>query len=557
MSRSIFADLKSEANRRTNTELVNTMDMMTALYRGELPPEYHKYMPKQSFHVVPNLIKNAWNDLAADIGKSPELRSEAMDETQREEKRAGLHERIGHSYLKAAEPTQKQLFKRVAWWLVGVGRAVVVVRPDQDKKGPLFSYRDPRTALPNMRTVDGIPVELYDVIFKREIPIDEAIKMGLAPEDKKNTGFGTNQQMVEVYELIDDTAWTVVSEYGNMFREEHNLGVCPAWVFQNFNPDDVGGMSLFQDQISMMVGVSMMISMKIAAADKAVNPVYWAKGHQGSIKIGPNVLNKLSPSGEIGMLSPSTIPQVDRDIEQLVQFSNILNKNPEVRQGQIESKGVYQSAKTLEELAGAIDNTIDDYWDIVGYGFERLLHVAFRMDEELWPNEEKRISNNIKGKRMRDLYIPSRDIDGHYTINVDYGFGIGGYQGFLQNLQANQAKVRSRKAAIEAMPGVSDVDQEIRQIQLEDLSDAQMANIQAQAAQGAMDMVMMARLRGMVEKGMTVEDAVLKLQEEAEAQAAAAAQEGSQVAPITTPAQPEAGPPEEAPLPGLNPAAVA
>ena len=126
----------------------------------------------------------------------------------------------------------------------------------------------------------------------------------------------------------------------------------------------------------------------------------------------------------------------------------------------------------------------------------------------------------------------------------------------MQNIQANQAKVRSRKRTIEAMPGVSDVDQEIRQIQLEDLSDAQMANIQSQAAQGAMDMLMMAKLRKQVEKGMTVEDAVLKLAEEAQAQAAQAA-ETQGVAPITNPAPPEEQMQEEAPLPGLNPAAVA
>jgi len=295
--------------------------------------------------------------------------------------------------------------------------------------------------------------------------------------------------------------------------------------------------------------------MKIAGSDKAVNPMYYAKGHQGTLKIGPNVINKLSPSGEIGVIAPPAVPQVDRDIAQLVQFSNILNKNPEVRQGQVDTKGAYQSAKTLEELAGALDNTIDDYWDIQGYGFKKLLGIAYRMDEKMWPKREKRLSLNIRGKKYRDVYTPKKDIDGHYDINVDYGFGLGGYQGFLQNIQANQAKVRSRKRTIEAMPGVSDVDQEIRQIQLEDLSDAQMANIQSQASQGQMDMVMMAELRKQVEKGLTVEDAVLKLAEKAQAQAAQAA-ETQGVAPITNPAAPEEEQTEEAPLPGLNPGAL-
>jgi hypothetical protein len=555
----LYDDLRKEANRRTNHDVINAMNVMADLYRNKLPAEYATYMPKEQFPVVPNLIRNAWDSMAADVGKTPELRVEALDETKAEEKRASLLERIGQSYLKHAEPTQRKLFSRVAWWLVGAGRAVVIVRPDRENKRPLFSTRDPRQALPNFRTVDGVPVELYDVMFRREVPIDIAIAQGLAEEKHRTRGTGlASQQKVEVLEIIDDEAYTIISEFGVYMREEHGLGMCPAWVFQTYNPDlyTDGGLSLYEGQISMMVGVSLLMTMKIAGADKAVNPIYWARGHAGTIKIGPNVLNKLSPSGEMGVLSPPQVPQVDRDIEQLVGFSNILNKNPEVRQGQVDSKGAYQSAKTLEELASALDTTIDSFWDDISYGFKKLLKAAFIMDEKLWPNLEKRITTNVKGKKVRDVYTPKKDINGHYEIEVDYGFGIGGYQGFLQNLQANQAGVRSKKRAMEALPGVQDVDQEQRQIRLEQLDDAQMANLASQAANGQLDMVMLAELKEAVAKGKSLDDAVLDLAERAAKQAAAAA--GSDTASITAPAGEPEPPPEvaEAPPPGLNPAAV-
>jgi len=178
------------------------------------------------------------------------------------------------------------------------------------------------------------------------------------------------------------------------------------------------------------------------------------------------------------------------------------------------------------------------------------------MDDTLWPGVEKRITTNIKGKKMRDVYTPSVDIDGRYAINVDYGFGIGGYQGFLQNLQANQAKVKSRKAAMESMPGISDIDQELRQIQLEDLDDAQMANIQAQAANGQMDPIFFAKLKKQIAKGKTIDEAFLKLETEAQEQAQAAVESGA-TAPVTNPEQVEQAPEQAAAPPGLNPAAVA
>ena len=525
MSREVYQELFNEAQTRKDNEMIQRQDMIADLYNGRLPQEYEKFFPRSAPRTIVQLIKNAHDDLATSVGRLPDLRSDTMDETVKEEKAASLHERIAFNYMRNAEPTGKQFMWQLAWWLVGTGRSVAIVRPDMEKKVPTLSIRDPRTAMPNMRTVGGVPVEIFDILFEYEIPEKSAIKQGLATDGGRSEGGpmnfagGPNQKMVKVYELIDDKSWTLVSEQGQMMREDHGLERVPAWVFQNFNPQEEGGLSLFKDQVSMMVAVSMLVTMKLAAADKNVNPIYWAKGHTGTIKLGPNTLNKLSSQGEMGVLAAPMIPQVDRDIDQLVQFSNIFNKNPEVRQGQVDSKGAYQSAKTLEQLDSAIDTTIGQYWDIIAPGMQHLLGAMFEMEELHWPNLEKRITTNVKGKKMRDAYTPAEHIAGRYYINVDYGFGIGGYQGFLQNLQANQAKVKSRKAAMEAMPGISDIDMEMRQIQIEDLDDAQMANIQSQAAAGEMDMVFMAELREMVAKGKPVHEAIVKLTEEAQAQA--------------------------------------
>jgi len=561
LSREIYKQLFDEAQTRRDNQLIQQQDMIANLYKGELPQEYEKYFPKNAPRTVVQLIKNAHDDLSTSVGRLPDLRSDALDESVREEKAAGLHERIGHHYLRLAEPTGKQFMWQLAWWLVGTGRSVALVRPDLEKKSPIISIRDPRTAMPNMRTVGGVPVEIYDILFEYDIPEKTAIRQGLATKGggkfgPQSFGGGKDGRTVKVYELVDDKSWTIVSEQGNMIREQHGLDCVPGWVFQSFTPDpEGGGLSLFKDQVSMMVAVSMLVSMKLAAADKSVNPIYWAKGHVGTVKLGPNVLNKLSSQGEMGRLDPPTLPQVDRDIDQLVRFSNVFNKNPEVRQGQVAAKGTYTSAKTLEQLSEAIDTTIGQYWDIISPGLQHLMKACFQMDEKKWPNLEKRITTNRNGKKMRDVYTPSIDIDGRYYINVDYGFGIGGYQGFLQNLQANQAKVRSRKAAMEAMPGVSDVDMEMRQIQLEDLDDAQMANLQAQAAGGQMDAVFMAKLRKAVAKGKPIHEAILKLEEDAKQQSAEAVDSGV-IAPVTTPGElvQPTEPPE--PLPGLNPAAV-
>jgi hypothetical protein len=421
-----------------------------------------------------------------------------------------------------------------------------------------------------MRTTGNIPVEIYDIIFKYTIPRLTAIELGLAPPIEEATAghpagpVGGDVMEVDVIEMLDDQNHTIVSQFGNMKRSEHGLGLVPGWVFQNFNPNKATGISLFKNQVSLMVAVSMLISLKLAAADRTVNPIYWAKGWQGSVNIGASVLNKLGPNGEIGRIDPPRLDQTDRDIAQLVEFSNVLNKHPEVRQGQVDTKGAYVSSKTLETLASALDTVVGDYWDGIAIGMQHVFMSAFAMDEKNWGKIEKRLSLNIKGHPVRDAYTPNSDINGRWEVGVFYGFGIGGYQGFLQNMQANASKMKSRKSAMMEMPGVPDVPKELRQIQMEDLDDAGMALIQTQAATGAMDMLTWANIRKEIaDEGKALHEVILEMQEALQEQASAAAESPGATEGVTAPAPQEGQAPPGSvegadlrALPGLNPGAL-
>ena len=61
---------------------------------------------------------------------------------------------------------------------------------------------------------------------------------------------------------------------------------------------------------------------------------------------------------------------------------------------------------------------------------------------------------SVEGKKFLDTYIPIDDIGDRRRIRVDYGFGVGGYQGFLMHLQAKDAGTMSLRRAMEAMPGI-------------------------------------------------------------------------------------------------------
>jgi hypothetical protein len=185
---------------------------------------------------------------------------------------------------------------------------------------------------------------------------------------------------------------------------------------------------------------------------------------------------------------------------------------------------------------------------------EYLFRVAFEMDVTLWGDVEKTITGNMNGKKFMDTYIPKEDIGDRRDLRVDYGFGVGGYQGFLMHLQAGDAGYMSKRKVMESMPGVSDVAEELRTIEQEALSEAAKAAILAQAAQGALDVRMVSEIDKMMgEKGMTLLEAVGKMQEQLAAQAQAA--QGTDQAALTAPLPEEV--PAEPELPGIPPSVLA
>ena len=542
-----FNLLSHEVAKRDWSTGQTEIDELTQVYEGVLPARYSKYFPDSSPKHIINMTRLAWDDLAGQIGRIPEVRSEPINQSKKERDRTALLEHIGHQYIRNSEPSGKLFMRQLAWWLLA-GRAVAVVRPDYENKTPRLSLRDPRTAYPGVkRSAAGQIVEMDDIIFKYELDAAEMEDMGLKvgyTEDR--WGNSVKKDKGVIIEYLDSKNHIIASDGGTVKTWEHGLGVVPAHVFQTFAPNKEAGVSQFSDQMSYMVAISQLISMKVAQAERLTYPVMWVKGHEGRINLGPMQLNKLGATGEMGQLQPPMMLQVDRDIDMLSRFARIHNRNPESRQGEVGGSG-YVSAKTLEGLSESLDTVISSYWDIISDGMGKLLAACYAMDEKLWPSVEKGLYLTVKGKKIQRTYTPKEAIAGYYHVGLDYGFGLGGYQGFLQNVQAMDAGLLPRRKVMEDMPGMSDVDANQRQIELENMQDAGAALFLAQAQQGALDMKIWAKLtKEMAEKGTPLHEIVVKYQDELEAQAAAVAEDQSTQS-VTAQAPPEAAPVEQGP----------
>lgn len=549
-----YKHLAEQVAQRDWTEDRQAMHEMAEIYEGKLPAAYEQFFPRNTPKHLVQVINLAWDDLATQVGRIPDLTADPRNLTRQELKAAGLLERIGHWTLNNAKPTGKLFMRQLGWWMQ-LGRAVAIVEPDHANKMPRLALRDARTCYPGIKeSANNTIVELSDIIFKHEIPFQEAVRRGLAhPHRQQPTTTFHGQPAVTVYERIDDQTWTIASETHTKIAE-HNLGIVPGWVFQTFTPNGKAGKSRFRDQISLMIAMSRLITAKMAFADRLVHPIMWAKGHEGTIEIGPVTINKLGPQGELGQVAPPRTLQVDQDIQLLNSFSRILNRNPAARQGEIQARGQYTSAKTLEQLADAIDTVVGGDWDIIGPGLQHLLKASYMMLEKNWPDHTYSISGTVNNTRFADEFTPAENIAGRHNIRVEYGFGTGGYQGFLMHLQAGQADLMSRRRVMENIPGVSDVDKEMQTIDIENMDKAGRALFQRQAEAGNLDMLLWADIRQkMATKGLPLHEAMLQYEERIreQAAAAAAAEQAALAAPAITEPEPDPNPP------GLPPQALA
>lgn len=551
----LYSKLHNEAQLRRSgmrDELVK-MEELAALYEGQLPPAYEPYFPKSLPKHIVNYIRLAWDDLAQSLARSPEIQADPENSSNLALRKSQKFESIGQSYVQIARPTQGLFLFQNAWSLVGLGRFVAIVVPDTKSGKPRLEARDPRFALPKAKRRIGHMIdELADIIFVHELKRNEAVEMGLAAERDAEGNILTTP--VTVYEYIDDKHWVVAGEGGSK-KAEHGLGIVPAVYAQTFSPNQ-GGISQFQEQITLMVAVSRIITQKLAYLDRIIYPVTWVKGAEGEIRIGPGVVNKLSQDGEIGQLLPPAQLQVDRDLATLEKYQRILNRNPEVRQGEVDGKGAYVGAKTLESLNDSVDNSVARFWDIMSGGYQKILAAAYAMDEALF-DEEKSITFTLEGEKMVETYVPSKDIAGRRTVRVSYGFGQGGtYQSFLETVQGFQAGLLPKRRAVEEMPGVSNANRVLRELELDQIDEVAFAGFLAAAQQGQIDMVLWAKFRNeMATKGLSWHEAFAKYEDAFKEQAAQSAQQPMPETALTQ--APDSVPVEQGaqPLPPLPPTA--
>jgi hypothetical protein len=171
---------------------------------------------------------------------------------------------------------------------------------------------------------------------------------------------------------------------------------------------------------------------------------------------------------------------------------------------------------------GGFDTQIKTAHSMFARAFVELMALALKTDEKVFGKQEKTLEGIFNGTPYNIKYKPSRDIDGDYTVDVQYGLmaGLDPNRALVFGLQARGDKLISRDFLRRQMPFNFNATQEEEKVETEELRDAMKQAIAsyaqaipALASQGQDPSDILMKLSTVIserQKGTSIEDAIQK-----------------------------------------------
>ena len=302
-------------------------------------------------------------------------------------------------------------------------------------------------------------------------------------------------------------------------RTPNPIGRCMARVA--FRPSiDGEARGQFDDVLAVQLARARFAVLQIQAAEKSIQAPIAIPQDVQELALGPDAIMRSS--------NPQSIRRVPLELPVGVfQESGVLERElrmgaryPESRSGQLDASVV--TGRGVQALQAGFDTQIKAAQAQFARVFAELVSICFEADEKLFGNKVKEIRGIDDGTPYTMKYVPSRAINGDYTVDVRYGImsGLDPNRAVIALLQMRSDKLVSRDYVRREIPVEINVTQEEQKVDIEEMRDAlrvavaQYAQaIPALAAQGQDPSQIISRIAEVIQgrqKGMQIENIVEK-----------------------------------------------
>ena len=473
-------DLRVKANTYW-AEATTRYDTLLDTYHGNFQKLWPEEFRRGEAPKVANWIRLGWKRYAAMVGKVPSSHVRPSRISRVSQSKADKIEKVLAHYDEASG--MSTIMKQYGWYLVGLGSGVIGVTPDKTLRGPRYFYKDPRTVYPAPGTGSvSSTASHYSMLMKPSMTVasmpwvifDEvqpvATLMDTYPDLREKIEFLADDDdpftPVEVITLFDKDWWTVMVNQGILLQVEHNLGFVPVRYTSMDVPDQLGGESMFEQNIGLVLAYMRMLNQKLTYNENIVWPWLTVRGVY-NMDPATRVIEIMDRDGAADFLAPPGEIQVERDLDVLDRLIRILNQDTESLRG--EAPGSTVTGLGLGELNRTVTSAVQDFWDHMKPDIEFLRSAALIMDEDLYGGVKKPMMGRVRGETFEDTYTPKKTINGHHTVSVDFGIGVGGFEGFVELMQFAAQGYIDEQEVMENSPWIKSVSQTKKRVLLDRL----------------------------------------------------------------------------------------
>jgi len=457
---------------------------------------------------------------------------------------------------------------RRARHLVGYGESPVMLRPSYKQGIAKWEVRNPLTAYP-CATGDPDDITPPDCIFTFQRSYAWLVKNYPEQAAALNTGVGYGQrcdpaERFDCVEYVDAgcfvlavlgknvnpiTMWSNSSTPGAPFVELERLpnraGMCTAVVPQRITLDKLSGQ--FDGMIGMQMTAAKLTALEIIAVERGIFPETYLVSRPNETArflAGPfdgrsgNV--NIIAGGDIKSETPNPSFATTNTIDRIENAARATGGIAAEMFG--ESPTNVRTGKRGEAVMGAIvDGAVAEAQLTLAKSMEAENRIAVAIAKNYFGNQRKSFYLPGAGKDTGFVdYVPNQVFETDVNV-VSYPLAGVDVNGLMVGIgQRIASGVMSAQTGAEIDPMVNDPELERRRITAEALDRAMLQGVEAQAQNGMIPPHFVARMKALVMGGMSLEDAMDKVQKEAQQLQATPAPQG---APETQPgiAAPGAG----------------
>jgi len=476
--------------------------------------------------IVANLIDTSARDLAEVMGTMPSVNSTTgIITTDKAKKFGGKKTKIANYYMQSSGLNAgKQV--ELADHYTTYGLAIYAIEPDFKEKRPHIRVENPMGVYPETDMFGRL--KSYSKVWREEAislvsKFPELIRY-LQTNEVGQTDLGWAEREIELVKYTDDERIILyMPNHGNRVIDEMPNVLGRIFVSIGQRPGyDNETRGAYDDAIWVQLAKARMALLGLEATEKTVRAPLAVPRDVQKMTFGDDAVIRTDNPDKIrrvGIDVPQAAFQEGQVLEQELRTGT---RSPEVRSGNLDASII--TGKGVQALMGGFNTVVTTGQTVIGETLRHALMLAFEMDQKLWPNEKKTIRGTAQGTPFEETYIPNKDINGNYTVDVTYGFAAGQdpARAIVGLLQLRGDQLISRDFFQRQLPMGIDVVQMQTQIDNEQFTDAlkqgMMGYAQAipqMALQGQADPVealaKMAKLIELREKGESVHDAVLKV----------------------------------------------